>query len=245
MTVFFAILIDLLLVGVFAGFVVLFWKYGFARAVYKIGKTWLSAACSLLLGPWLTGLLQDLFLRNWITNAVHTTLSNLVQNNANHYSVQEIFNHLPEGFVKILGNYQVNPETLEREFGSLSYTSEELLTTISERLADPCISMISSMIGHIIGFIVPLVFFMWLNAKIRRSRKPFFRYVDKISGVFVGICLGYCVMAVAAILLQSIFQVVLAFDAHNIVSDIYEKSILFEFMSQFDTVNAIRMLIQR
>jgi hypothetical protein len=245
MTMFFGILIDLLLVGIFVGFVVLFWKYGFARAVYKIGKTWLSAACSLLIGPWLTQFLQNLFLRAWITNAVHSTVSGLVQNNANNYTIAELFAHLPEGFVKILGNYQLSPEALEREFGSLSYTSDELLLAISERLADPCISMVSSMIGHIVGFAVPLFFFMWLNGKIRRSRKPFFRYVDKISGVFVGICLGYCAVAVAAVFLQSVFQIILAFDAHNIVADIYEKSFLFEFMSQFDTLNAIRMIIQR
>lgn len=240
-----AILIDLLLVGIFVGFVVLFWKYGFARAVYKIGKTWLSAACSVIIGPWLTSFLQDLFFRNWITNAMYKTVSGLIQNNANNFTIQEIFEHLPEGFVKILGNYQIDPATLEAEFGSLSYTSEELLVAISERLADPCISIFSSMIGHAVGFAVPLFFFMWLNAKIRRSRKPFFRYVDKVSGVFVGICLGYCAVAFAAVFLQAVFQIILAFDAHNVVLEIYQKSFLFEFMSQFDTVNAIRMLIQR
>ena len=69
--------------------------------------------------------------------------------------------------------------------------------------------------------------------------------MDKVSGVFVGICLGYCAVAFAAVFLQAVFQIILAFDAHNVVLEIYQKSFLFEFMSQFDTVNAIRMLIQR
>jgi hypothetical protein len=90
MTLFFAILIDLILVGLFLFFVILFLKFGFAKTVYKIGKAWLSVICSMVLGPWVAEQLQKLFLRRMITNAVHSTLSNLVNNNANEYRVIQI-----------------------------------------------------------------------------------------------------------------------------------------------------------
>jgi hypothetical protein len=223
--------------------VILFLKFGFAKTVYKIGKAWLSVICSMVLGPWVAEQLQKLFLRRMITNAVHSTLSNLVNNNANEYNLGELFQNLPEGFVKFLGNYQVDPAALEAEFGSLTYASDEIMRTISGRLAAPCVSVVSGIIGHIVCFIVPLVFFVWLNMKIRSCRKPFFRYVDRVSGFVVGICVGYCAVVCVSLLLQSTFQVVLAFDMNSGVTDVYRKSLIFEFMTKFDTFTMIRNMI--
>ena len=66
-----SIFIDLVLIVIFAVFVVIFSKNGFARTAYKIGKTWLSVFCSIILGPWLAGKLETLFLRQAITDGIN------------------------------------------------------------------------------------------------------------------------------------------------------------------------------
>jgi len=226
--------------AVFLFFVILFWKYGFARAIYKIGKNWMSVLCSALIGPKVSEFLQRLFLRKAITGGIQNALTTVVENNANDYNLEQLFANLPEGFSKFIGNYGVSFEALEAEFGSATYASPEIISAISERLAAPCIDMVSSIIGHVVGFIVPCVFFWWLNRKIRRSRKPFFRIVDRVSGVIIGLCVGYIAVVFASLFLQTMFQVVLAFDMNNGVLQVYEKSFIFRFLSKFDTLGAIR-----
>ena len=236
--------IDLALVGVFIFFVVLFLKYGFARTVYKIGKTWLSVVCSALLGPWVSKLLQDLFIRDTITGGINTALTDLVQNNANEYNLQQLFENLPESFCKLIGSYGVSFAELEAEFGSATFASPEILQTISERLAAPCIDITSSIIGHIIGFVVPWIVFGWLNMKIRRCRNPFFRTVDRISGFFVGVFVGYIAVVGISVVLQTAFQIIVAFDMSSPVVQVYENSLIFRFFSNFDTIAALKNVVR-
>ena len=238
-----AVCIDLMLVAVFGLIVYRFLKFGFAATVLKIGKTWLSVICSLLLGPWVAALLQKLFLRNLITNGVERAIGNFVQNNPNGYNLQQLFENLPESFTKLIGTYGVSFAELEREFGSATNATPDLIRTISERLAAPCIDTVSSIIGHIVSFIVPLIVFAWLSRKIRRCRIPFFRAVDRISGFLVGVIAGYASVVLISVVLYTIFQVIVTFNMNSPVVAVYEKSIIFQFLSKFDTIGTIKGVI--
>lgn len=236
--------IDVLLIATFLAFVITFLKNGFARTIYKIGKTWLSVVCSMMLGPWVSKLLQDLFLRRVITNGIYSALDNLVQNNANDYNLQQLFENLPESFTTLIGNYGVSFEALEHEFGSATQATPAILQTIAERLATPCIDITSSIIGHAVGFIVPLLFFGWLNLKIKRTRNTFFRVIDRISGLFAGVAVGYVAVVAISVALQTIFQIIVAFDMNNPVVIVYERSWVFRFFSNFDTIAAFKKVLQ-
>jgi len=61
-----------------------------------------------------------------------------------------------------------------------------------------------------------------------------------VSGVIIGLCVGYIAVVFASLFLQTMFQVVLAFDMNNGVLQVYEKSFIFRFLSKFDTLGAIR-----
>ena len=239
-----SILIDILLIAVFVIFVIVFSKYGFARTTYKIGKTWLSVFCSMVLGPWVAAKLEGWFLRNTITTGINGTLLNLVENNPNQYSLEQLFERMPEGFISFLNSCGINFDQLEAEYGSSSYATEEMISAISERIADPCISMISSIIGHVICFIVPLIFFQWLNFQIRKRRVAFFRYIDHFVGFLVGVAIGYCVSLATALIVQTIFQVIVCFDAHSSVTGIYDNSYVFKFLNEFNSLEFIRELFK-
>ena len=243
MTLLFARLIDVLLVAVFLFFVLLFLKFGFAKAVYKIGKSWISIVCSLILGPLVAGKVRDVFLDKFITDGLYSGLKIYIDQNANGYNLHQLFNNLPDGFVKFIGSYNVDIGLLEAEFGAIEHPSSEIVMVIAQRLAAPCISMLSGIIGYLVCFFVPLIFFTWLNLKIRRCRRPFFRHVDRVSGLFVGIAIGFCASVALSILIQTIFQVTLAFDMKSSVADIYKDSIIFDFLTKIDMSSAIRNLL--
>ena len=234
------IVIDLILISIFLAFAILFLKYGFARTAYRIGKTWLSVFCSMIIGPWVADKIDALFLRKALTNGINSTLTTLVENNANDYNLEQLFDALPQDFVSFLNSFGIDFAALEAEYGQSTYASREIIFAISEKIADPCIQMISSIIGHIICFVVPLIVFIYLNIQIRKRKVPFFRYVDHAFGLLVGLTIGYCLALATAMIISMVFQIVVCFNAESAVTSIYQKSYVLKFLNEFNTLGFIK-----
>ena len=232
---FFSILIDVLLVGLFVFFTIWFSKYGFIRTVYKIGKAWLSLFTSFAIGPFVSGRIRDWFLSSSITNGINSTLTNIVENNPNGYSIGELFANLPNGFVSFLAHNNISLPDLEAIYGSSTEASGDILYAIAERIAVPTADMIASISGYLLGFIIPFVFFKWLDAHIWRQKKvPFYRYVDIVFGSIVGIVIGVASAVALSTLIFTVFQIVMAFNAESVVMQIYTDSFVFEFINKLD-----------
>ena len=242
---FFAILVDVVIVLIFLGVVVFFTKHGLDRAIHMIGKAWLSVACSLFVGPKITGLLENLFIREGITGAVHSSLTNLIEHNANGYNLAELFANLPAGFVRFLDGLGASLSALEAEFGSYTEAGPEIVRAMAVRIADPCVGAISTIIGSFLGFIIPFLFFKWIEFEIKKDNSHmFFKVLDHAGGVLVGAAAGYALVLGIALLTRTAFQVIVAFDATIPVMDVYNSSFIFKFLAEFDTFGTISRLVQ-
>lgn len=239
-----SIVVDIVLVLAFATVLFFFTKHGLDRALLKIGKTWLSFACALFIGPKLTDLFERLFIRDAITGAVHNSLVDLIEHNPNGYNIAELFENLPEGFVNFLHGLGASLEALEAEFGSYTEASDTIISEMASRIATPCINVLSSIIGIFLGFIIPWLFMKWIAFEIEKDRLPFFRFFDHVGGFLVGVGVGYALVLGLSLLTRTIFQVSVAFDSSLNVMDIYNNSFVFKFLGEFDTFGAIQGLIQ-
>ncbi len=229
-----SIVIDLILVAVFAGILILFARYGFAETVHKIGKVWLSLFISIGLGPLISTPIHNWFLSSAFTGGVSNTLENIVNNNPNGYNLAELFQNLPTAMVRFLDSYNISSADLEAEFGSLAQVTPDMLQAISERIAEPCAAAVSGIAGNFLGWIIPLIFFNWLEYKIRKTEKMFYYYADKVVGYITGIALGYCAVLGISLVIHTIFQSIVAFDVNTGVVAIYENSYIFKFVSEFN-----------
>jgi hypothetical protein len=235
-----SILIDIILVAIFLSILIFFTKYGLDRALFKIGKAWLALACALVIAPLITSFLEDAFITRFVTDAVHSSLIDLIAHNANGYDLAELFASMPQNFVNFLDGLGASLTTLEAEFGSYTQASEAIIRTMAERIAGPCIYAISSILGLIIGFLIPWLFMKWISYELKKdSKHSFFRFFDYIGGFIVGLALGYAAVIGLSVLTRTIFQVVVAFDSSVLVMPIYENSFVFKFLAEFDTFGAI------
>ncbi len=229
-----SIVIDVLLVALFVFVLVWFARYGFAKTIFMIGKTWMSLFTAFILGPFISDLLQDLFLLDLIKNGINATLTTVIECNPNGYNLEQLFQNLPEGLVHFLENFDVSVSALIAEYGSDAAATKEILNEMSIRIAMPCADLSSQLIGHVVCFIFPLVFFGWTNYKIKQRRTLFFFYVDHITGFVVGVILGYVAAMTLALFVHMIFQIAIALDAGSGVMQIYESSYVFRFFNEFD-----------
>ena len=242
---FFSILIDVLIVLVFLAVTLFFSKHGLDRAIHMIGKAWLSVACALFVGPKITAFLENLFIREGINSAVHASLTDLIEHNTNGYNLAQLFDNLPSGFVRFLDGLGASLSTLEAEFGSYTEAGPEIIRAMAERIAAPCIGAISTVIGSFLGFIIPFLFFKWIEFEIKKDDSHmFFKVLDHVGGVIVGLAAGYALVLGISLLTRTAFQVIVAFDASIPVMDVYNSSFIFKFLAESDTFGAIGRLVQ-
>lgn len=237
-----SILVDVLLILVFLFVIAFFTKYGLSRAVMKIGNAWLSLACSFIIGPIITNFLEAAFFNELVGGGVYNTLVTLIEGNANGYNLKELFDNLPAGFQSFLNELGVSLPLLEAEFGSYTEASADIIRAMAQRIAEPCVNVISGLIGQVIGFVIPWVFVRWMNNEIRKDRIPFFRAVNYVGGGIVGVAAGYALVLGLALLTKTVFQVITAFNAGIGLMDIYNNSFVFKFITEFDTFGAIKNL---
>lgn len=238
-----SIIVDVALILCFLGVTVFFTKYGLESAIHKLGKAWLSLAITFVISPWITGLLENIFFNDLITNAVYASLVDLVEHNANGYNLSQLFEHLPENFVNFLDSLGASLSALEAEFGSYSTAGDDIMRAMAERIAAPCVGILSTIIGLIIGFLVPFLFFRWLAHAMKDNDKPFFRACDHIGGFLVGAVAGYFLCVGLSLLTKTAFQVIVAFNAANDFMYVHENSFVFRFLTEFDALAAIRTVV--
>ena len=240
-----SIVVDIILVLIVLALVIFFTKYGLDKALYKIGKVWLALVCSLFIGPMLMSFLEDLFITSWITNAVHSSLKDLIVNNANGYNLTELFASMPENFVNLLDSFGASLSALEAEFGAYTEASDVIIRTMAERIASPCVSGLSAILGHFVGCIIPWLFMKWMAVELKKDAKhKFFRVLDHVGGFLVGLCVGYAVVMGLSIVLSTFFQIIVAFDSSVQVMPIYDGSFIFKFLAEFDTLGALSRWFQ-
>ena len=237
-----SIAIDILLVAVLAVFSVLFTRSGFARTVYRIGKTWLSVFMSLVIGPAVSKLINAIFMSDSITNGICKTLEKTLEKSTTGNNIKALFENLPDGFVSFLEWFKISLPELEVTYGSATEPSHEMLMEISRCLAAPLASFATNIFGYIVSFLITFFFFKWINFQIRKRRIPLLRYIDHIFGFIVGTSIGIAAIIGISIVTHTIFQVVVAFNGQSEILTIYEKSYIFKFLAELDVVGIFKQL---
>ncbi len=261
-----SIVIDLLLGAALVFFMVWFTRMGFGRIIDKTGKAWTSLFSTMAAGPIVSDRIHAWFLSSGFTGAINNTLLGIVNNNPNGYSLSEMFAKLPQGFVSFLGHYNINIDQLIGTYGADVAATEEIIWDIAGKIADPCASIVSTIIGHLVFYFSFYFFAKWMykvacnsESELKREIKAirnepdpekqkamlarlhkgkdtrrlrFVRFVNKSLGFIIGTAIGCCVVIAASVLLLTLFQVVVAYDANSPVTQIYENSHLFKFVNE-------------
>ena len=239
-----SIVVDFSLILVFAAVVFFFARKGLDSAVERLGKIWLDIAFALIVAPILMNLFEVLFFRDLMTDAVHATLVDLISHNANGYNLAELFDSLPANFVNLLDGLGASLSALEAEFGSYTEASDAIIREMAARIAEPCVRAVSSILSFGLGILVPKLFRAWIHHELKKdSNRPFFKFLDRVDGLLVGVALGYLAVLGLSIVTRTVFQVIVAFDSSVQVMPIYENSYVFKFIAEFDTFGAIADLI--
>lgn len=211
------ILLDALLVSVFALFVLRGYSRGLARSVLGLGRTVLSFAVTALLGSSFARWLNEVFVRPRVYSAVHGRLSHLASDVSatSGGSLGEFASRLPKAFRPYVDLADLDPT--------------EKVSTLVEKWSHTVAGGISKVVSMVLGFaLLFLLSYLALTVAMTLVRGlvklPIIRTVDKVLGLVGGVLSGL----IAIFVLTLVLGALLSLTGHE---DILDRSLLLRLFT--------------
>lgn len=185
-----SLLLDIIVIAVFAFSVYSGIKKGFIRSVMSIIVVVLAILGSVKFTPSLARYLEDKYIDKAITGRVEKSLDSLISG-VDSLDLSKLFQDRPQAFLDILDRFGADFEELKSYYEEEAAASENAEEAISSRIASPISRTISKAIAFAILFItlflvLSLVAFI-LNLVVKL---PLLNGANRLLGAVLGIAIG-------------------------------------------------------
>ena len=213
-----SIVIDVLLLAVFALLTFLGWRRGFVKSVFRLGRLLLSFVITVTVGPTVSAWIDRRFVNPPVYESVSKKFSEIASDVSAtaEDSVDLLVEKIPPSFREHLDLTSVDPTA------DVTALAESWSRTVSDGIS----GVIAAVIGYILLFILSFVLLtvvIFLVGKLI-DLIPLVRTVDKILGLAVGALIG----ALTVCLLSMILGALLGSIGQD---DLAENSLLLRFFA--------------
>lgn len=220
------VLIDILLIALFAFMAIRGFFKGFMKMVLSFGRLVLAMVITLVFGSAFSGWIDKTFVNPPIYEWVHGKLSELAGGAVTN--VDEFLNSLPAAFKGF-----VDSEAFRDKYGEAGASVDALVTDVSTSVSGAMSAVLATVIGYILLFAISfaiLTVVIWLVGKF--AELPILKSGDKLLGLAVGAVGGLIAMALAASVLYLIVYLTGDMSA-------YENSVIFKFVKDINVFGFI------
>lgn len=211
------IVLDLLLLALFAFFVIRGYHKGFFKSVLGFGRLILSIILTVIFGPMMAKWLDNAFIHPPIYDSVHEKLAAMAASASENTA--QFLSDIKDKYGVLLDG-----AALEDEAESAGASMDAMVETYSTSISSAISGVISTVLGYVLFFIlafVALTIAIWLVSRI--TKLPILKQCDKLLGLLLGLLSALCVVT----LLSTIFYGII-YATGNMAA--YEDSILFKFL---------------
>ena len=227
-------ILDALVLLVLLGTIIVYTKRGFVKTVLGFGKTLISIIVATLLGPKLSTFIAEKIIGNRITQKVYNILMSLYSGSSETFDLSQLFEQLPEGFVRMVETLGGNVAELETKYGNMTAATKDTLVDFSQNIAQPITRIISDLFGYLLVFLATYVCFALLASIIAKIFEiPLLKQVNHFLGFVLGLAFGvlntfiFCFFG--SYLLPFIATITSAFVAEDLIAG----TMLFQAIAQF------------
>ncbi len=211
------LVIDILLIGVFAFLVFRGWWRGFMKSVLSLGRLALSFVITILFGSKFAGFLDQKFINPPIYKAVTNKLLDIagdVKASAEG-GVEAFVEKVPETFRQYL-----NLESVDA-----SSEIDALAVEWSRTISDGISGVVSAVVGYILLFVIAFVLLTVVIAILSKiADLPVISSMDKLLGLAAGVVSG----VVAVMLISAVLGAILSVSGQEALVD---NSIMLKLFS--------------
>ncbi len=195
------LVIDILLIAVFALLVFRGWWRGFMKSIFSLGRLILSFVITILFGSAFSGWLDEKFVNPPVFESVFKKFSDVAADvtASAEGSVEALVEKIPDTFRGYLDLEAVDP------------TAEinALVEQWSHTVADGISKVIATILGFVLLFVLSFVVLTVVIFVVGKLAKlPAIKTVDKLLGLVVGIFSGAIAVIIISIILGAILGLV-------------------------------------
>lgn len=195
------LVIDILLIVVFALLVFRGWWRGFLKSVLSLGRLILSLIITIACGPAFSAWVDAKFVNPPVFDAVFKKFSAIAAEVTSTAGggVEALVEKIPESFRGYLDLETVDP----------SAEVQTLVNEWSHTVADGISKVIATVIGYIVLFLLAflvLTVVIWIVGKI--AKLPAIKTADKLLGLVVGVISGVVAVLFISVILGALLAVV-------------------------------------
>ena len=210
------IVFDIILVALFAFFLLRGYFKGFLKMILSLGRLILSAVITVIFGGAFAGWIDQKFVNPPVFNAVHDKVVELAGDTITN--VESFVDELPAA----IKNF-VDAETLANKYGDANVSVNTMINDISVTVSNSISIVISTIVGYallfVLSFVILTVAIFLIGRFVKNSP---FKKGDKLLGLAVGAVSGLIVVALVSIVMYLIIYALGDLSA-------YENSVVFKF----------------
>lgn len=202
-------IIDILILAVFALFVINGVKNGLVRSVVGLVVVIVSAGVAVWLSEPVAQAAYNIFIKNGIESAVAAQLPDISSAELTAQNVQEVIAPLPDSIVRAAENMGVDIAAVSRQAGEIDLSASNISAEICNSIAMPiAVAVLKVICFALIFFVCNIVLQFVSKAVCKLFDLPVIRSVNRTLGGVFGAVKGVFVVVSLCLLLDAVASLV-------------------------------------
>lgn len=187
--------IDIILVVIFASFVLTAVKKGFILSLLEFAAVILALVLAYNFSPKVAETAYDGFVKEATIKTIETQIEENVSLQETSTQAQLLLESIPDYMVSVADFMGVSVDDIKQSVASSKLTSENIATELVEKIAQPIIIGALTALSFVVLAIVLLFVLKFLAQIIAKIFKiPVIKTVNKLLGGILGACKGFAVV---------------------------------------------------
>ena len=198
--------IDIILVVIFASFVLTAVKKGFILSLLEFAAVILALVLAYNFSPKVAETAYDGFVKEATIKTIETQIKENVSLQETSTQAQLLLESIPDYMVSVADFMGVSVDDIKQSVASSKLTSENIATELVEKIAQPIIIGALTALSFVVLAIVLLFVLKFLAQIIAKIFKiPVIKTVNKLLGGILGACKGFAVVLFICTILTVFF----------------------------------------
>lgn len=198
--------IDIILVVIFASFVLTAVKKGFILSLLEFAAVILAFVLAYSFSPKVAQVAYDGFVKEATIKTIETQIEENVSLQETSTQTQLLLESIPDYMVSVAGFMGVSVDDIKQSVANSKLTSENIATELVEKIAQPIIIGALTALSFVVLAIVLLFVLKFLAQIIAKIFKlPLIKTVNQILGGILGACKGLAVLIFLCTILTVFF----------------------------------------
>lgn len=236
------LLVDIILVAVFALTVVVCASRGFIKSVWWLLRAVLSLGAAFLFGDRLGSWLMDRFMLDKFTAVAEDALKAIVKEENGVFDLSELFSSMPESFQNLLSRFGADVSSLGGTYAGAEQASVSDVSAMAADIAHPVASVVSGALGYVIAFLIAFVVISIVGWVVKLiAELPGIRRVNHLLGGIFGALCGFVYLWVICLAISAFVESGIAENESRALMELAGHSYLFRFFCGFSPLDYVNI----